>query len=100
MPLGVATDARLPMRARVHPRRNRKSHRKVSPRHPQSGARHQAELWSTPAVSIQCEIEFQYIDPRLAEDAKLAPFGVIQAQLPDLFLGHLARLGNACDLCI
>ena len=47
---------------------------------------------------IQIEVQFQHVDPRLAQEAELPAFGVLGHQAPQLVLAHAALAGHARDL--
>ena len=50
------------------------------------------------AGAVQCQIERQHIDARLAEQPKGAALDVLVDELADAIFGHVARLRNARDL--
>ena len=47
---------------------------------------------------VECEVERQHVDARLAEDAPLPAFGMLLDELPELFRRNISGFCNSLDL--
>ena len=55
-------------------------------------------LFGFPQCLIECQVQFENIDPRLSQNPELPSLGVLANELSHVVLLHSAFPGNAWDL--